>query len=77
MNQSLIVNPALDKARRDLEDATSSLATYWTITDDRDALGRVANAAEALVRAISASGWRSSGWPSCPRARDRTDGQPR
>jgi hypothetical protein len=53
MNAAGITRPPLDKARRDIEDATSALAAYWMCADDGDAIGRVANAAEALVRAIS------------------------
>ena len=52
MNQSLIVKPALDKARVDLEDATSHLAAVWC-ADDHDAIGRLTNAAEALTRAVA------------------------
>jgi hypothetical protein len=60
VNTSLITKRELDKARRDLEDATSSLATYWIIPDDRDAIGRIATAAESLMRAIASIALRRS-----------------
>lgn len=47
----MIVKPYLGKATDDLNDAMDSLGRAWH-ADDRDALGRLTNASEALVRAI-------------------------
>jgi hypothetical protein len=53
VNNGLVVKRDLNKARRDLDDGAEQMPTYWTCPDDRDAIGRVAGAVEALMRAIS------------------------
>jgi hypothetical protein len=50
--KSLIVKPYLDKAGRDVEDATEALGHVWT-SDDHDSIARLTNATEALVRALA------------------------
>jgi hypothetical protein len=52
MNNSLIVSHALDKAHYDLDDAMHHLGATW-VADDHDAIGRLTNAGEALMRAIA------------------------
>jgi hypothetical protein len=52
MNNSLIASHSLDKTRRDLDDAMHHLGATWA-ADDHDAIGRLTNAGEALVRAIA------------------------
>ena len=42
----------LNKAQRDLEDATDALGHVWT-SDDHDSIARLTNATEALVRALA------------------------
>jgi len=46
------VNATLNKAQRDLEDATDALAHVW-VADDHAAIGHLTNATEALMRAIA------------------------
>jgi hypothetical protein len=52
MNSSLIISRDLAKARMDLDDALSALSVTWT-ADDHTAIGRLTNASEALMRAVS------------------------
>jgi hypothetical protein len=46
------VRVTLNKAQRDLEDATEALGHVWT-ADDHDAIARLTNATEALMRALA------------------------
>jgi len=46
------VHITLNKARRDLEDATDALSHVW-VADDHAAIGHLTNATEALMRAIA------------------------
>jgi hypothetical protein len=42
----------LNKAQRDLKDATDALSHVW-VADDHAAIGHLTNATEALMRAIA------------------------
>lgn len=42
----------LDKVRVELDAAASALGTVW-VADDHDSIGRLANATEALLRAMA------------------------
>jgi ribosomal protein S11 len=52
MNTTALVQPSLDKAQRDLEEAANALASVW-VADDHAAVGLLTNGAEALMRAIA------------------------
>jgi hypothetical protein len=55
MNQSLIIKSPLDKARRDLDEATEAMRTYWSrsISDSDGQMTDVRASVEALTRAIA------------------------
>ena len=52
MSNASITAPTLTMVRRDLDEAKAALGVVWT-ADDHDAIGRLTNAAEALMRATA------------------------